>query len=228
MALGALLVAGTIALGLTPVFRAIVPLGVFRMLAFVAAPFVTAFAAVLYRWAVRGLDEFMGVPLLPTVRAGWEVLPLAPTLGVTAVGLLAAVGGSFALSHVMVWLGVPVEEQAGILAVIAEAKESGSWANVGALAISAVLFAPAAEEWLFRGLLFRRIAGQTHPIEGLILSGLAFALIHDNWAGFVVYFWLGSVFAVTYWRTGHLWAAIVVHASNNALALAGLVFSDGS
>jgi membrane protease YdiL (CAAX protease family) len=91
------------------------------------------------------------------------------------------------------------------------------------LAVSAVVLAPLAEESLFRGLLFRRILERVGPWPAYVVSALAFAAIHGNLAGLVIYVWLGLVFAETLRRTGRLWTAIVVHMGNNAFALSLLV-----
>jgi membrane protease YdiL (CAAX protease family) len=78
------------------------------------------------------------------------------------------------------------------------------------------------EEWLFRGLLFRRVSMRSGRALAYGISALAFAAIHDNPAGFVVYLWLGVVFAAVLERTGRLWAAVAVHMGNNAYVLAML------
>jgi len=65
---------------------------------------------------------------------------------------------------------------------------------------------------------------------GLVLSSLAFALVHEipgtsaNPPLAVLQLWLvyggmGAVFAWLYWRTGSLWVSIVAHGLNNGIAL---------
>jgi membrane protease YdiL (CAAX protease family) len=69
---------------------------------------------------------------------------------------------------------------------------------------------------------------------GVVLSSLAFALIHEipgtsaNGPAEIAQLWLvyggmGAAFCWLYQRTGTLWAAIA-HALNNGVALAALVF----
>lgn len=98
------------------------------------------------------------------------------------------------------------------------------------LVLFAVLLAPAYEELLFRRVLFGRFLAGGRPWLGLLLSSLAFALVHEppgltanGLAGmlqlWLVYGVLGAAFAWVYWRTGTLWAALAAHALNNALAL---------
>jgi len=103
------------------------------------------------------------------------------------------------------------------------------------LVLFAVLLAPAYEELLFRRVLFGRLWQAGRPWLGMILSSLAFALIHEipgtsaNGPAEIAQLWLvyggmGAAFCWLYRRTGTLWAAIGAHALNNAVALAALVF----
>lgn len=103
--------------------------------------------------------------------------------------------------------------------------------------LSAVLFAvvlaPAYEELLFRRVLFGRLLAAGRPVLGIVLSSLAFALLHEipGLSGngvlaicqlWLVYGTMGAAFAWLYWRTGSLWAAILAHGLNNAIAMAAL------
>ncbi len=97
----------------------------------------------------------------------------------------------------------------------------------------AVLLAPAYEELLFRRVLFGRLLAAGRPVLGIVLSSLAFALLHEipglsgNGVLAICQLWLvygamGAAFAWLYWRTGSLWAAILAHGLNNAIAMAAL------
>lgn len=97
----------------------------------------------------------------------------------------------------------------------------------------AVVVAPAYEELLFRRVLFGRLWAAGRPGLGMLLSGAAFALVHEvpgtspNGLPAMLLLWLiygsmGATFAWLYRRTGTLWAAIVAHGINNAIALAAL------
>ncbi|WP_372017178.1 lysostaphin resistance A-like protein [Pseudoxanthomonas sp. 10H] len=112
------------------------------------------------------------------------------------------------------------------LALVEEAARQ--WPVV--LVLFAVVFAPAYEELLFRRVLFGRFLAAGRPWLGIVLASVAFALVHEvpglsaNPPLAVVQLWLvyggmGAAFAWLYWRTGTLWAPVLAHASNNALAL---------
>ena len=103
------------------------------------------------------------------------------------------------------------------------------------LVLFAVVLAPAYEELLFRRVLFGRLWQAGRPWLGMLLSSLAFALIHEipgtsaNGPAEIAQLWLvyggmGAAFCWLYRRTGTLWAAIIAHGLNNAVALAVLVF----
>ena len=197
------------------------PLG--RAVGFVSGPAITGIGALFYAWAAKQLP-----PPLVTDRAEPAGLvsvpmPVVQALGWALVGVAAALAGSYALGELMTVLGFPVEEQESIVAITTAGKKGEATVELVMLGLSAVILAPLAEEFLFRGLLFRRIFARVGPIVAYAVSAVAFAAIHGNLAGFVVYMWLGLVFAETLRRTGRLWAAVVVHMGNNAFALSLLL-----
>ena len=178
----------------------------------------TSFAAlVLYFWrrradaAERALAH---AALRQRATWGWTVL----------VGVAVFLGSSL-----LGWLG----EQAGSapvptnLALVEEA--SRQWPVF--LFLFAVLLAPAYEELLFRRVFFGRFLAAGRPWLGILVSSMAFALVHEvpgisaNPPLAVVQLWLiyggmGAAFAWLYWRTGSLWAPFLAHALNNGIALA--------
>jgi membrane protease YdiL (CAAX protease family) len=194
---------------------------------FVGGPAITVIAALFYRWMTRRLDERADPA---EEKARHERLELAragvrSSAGAVGLGIAIALGGSMILGWLMEVIGVPVQEQIGIQRIVEAARRGEATFEFATLVVSAVLLAPLAEEWLFRGLLFRRMrAVGSRPIA-YGLSALGFAAIHTNPAGFVIYLWLGLVFAFAYERSGRLWVPIGVHMGNNAVALLGLLYS---
>jgi len=104
------------------------------------------------------------------------------------------------------------------------------------LLLFAVVLAPAYEELLFRRVLFGRLWKAGRPWLGMLLSSLAFALVHEipgtsaNGPAEIAQLWLvyggmGAAFCWLYQRTGTLWAPIAAHGLNNAVALAALALS---
>jgi len=162
-------------------------------------------------------------------RASFEAARRPSTWGWTALVAVGVIIGSNGIA----WLA----RQAGIepvptnLALMEQALARFPWF----LALFAIVLAPAYEELLFRRVLFGRLWQAGRPWLGMLLSSLAFALVHEvpgtsaNGPWEIAQLWLvyggmGAAFAWLYQRTGTLWAPIVAHALNNAIALAALVF----
>lgn len=192
-----------------------------------AGPAITLLAVAVYRKVAQLVDasDSMGLGQSPPAEALFARSSLGRSFGLVLFGIVAAIGGSFLLGLGLEAAGVPVEEQGAIVELVDGFKSGGDRMPMILLAVSALALAPMAEELLFRRLVFRRIVsrGNSWP-EAYALSAAAFAAIHTNPVGFLVYLWLGIVFAETYRRSGRLWVAILVHAGNNAFALSLLVW----
>ncbi|MGH7942032.1 MAG: lysostaphin resistance A-like protein [Limisphaerales bacterium] len=92
------------------------------------------------------------------------------------------------------------------------------------LAIFAVALAPVAEEFIFRGVLFRFIKQCGFPKIAWLGVSLLFALIHADAAAFISLFMLALVLTWLYETTGSLLAPMFTHALFNAANLAALKF----
>lgn len=83
------------------------------------------------------------------------------------------------------------------------------------------LLAPAAEELIFRGLVFRRMKDFMSPWTAIILSALLFGIYHGNMIQFLYASLMGILLAVIYHRTGTLWTSILAHVVANLWSLFG-------
>lgn len=178
---------------------------------------MSAAAVLLYLWRRRADAAERAASLRAARRPrtwGWTILAgIAVFIGSAVIGQLARLLGS-----------EPIPTN---LAMVEEAVQR--WPVF--LVLFAVVLAPLYEELLFRRVFFGRFLAAGKPVPGLVLSSLAFALIHevpglsDNAPLAVLQLWtiyggMAAVFAWLYWRTGTLWAPIAAHALNNGLALA--------
>jgi membrane protease YdiL (CAAX protease family) len=91
----------------------------------------------------------------------------------------------------------------------------GIWA-----AFTAIISAPILEELLCRGVLFEVLNRRWGVKVSIFISALFFGLLHLSPANAIVALVAGLIFGVLYVRTSSLYATIIIHAINNALAFA--------
>lgn len=98
--------------------------------------------------------------------------------------------------------------------------------RVAAAVTAVTIFAPLAEELVFRGLVFRLTARVWGFLPAAIVSALIFGLVHiEPWYLFGLV-GLGLLLAYVYEHTRSLTACIVLHAVHNGISLA-LMFQQG-
>jgi membrane protease YdiL (CAAX protease family) len=95
------------------------------------------------------------------------------------------------------------------------AKVSGLRASY---AVMAIAFAPFAEEYLFRGLLFRALDREWGGWHAVVGSAAFFAIYHPplSWLPVAL---LGIANALLFKKTGRLWPAVLLHMVYNAVVL---------
>jgi membrane protease YdiL (CAAX protease family) len=91
---------------------------------------------------------------------------------------------------------------------------------------SAAIFAPVAEEIFFRGFLYGGLRARFGSIVAIIVSTVFFTALHFSLDAFVPILVLGLFLAWLYERTGSLYPGIILHASNNALAVIALLIAQ--
>jgi membrane protease YdiL (CAAX protease family) len=85
-------------------------------------------------------------------------------------------------------------------------------------AIAAIGFAPFAEEYLFRGLLYRALDREWGGWRAILASAAFFALYHPPLAWLPVAL-LGVANALLFKKTGRLAPAVLLHMVYNAVVL---------
>ena len=79
---------------------------------------------------------------------------------------------------------------------------------------------PIAEEFLFRGVLYRWLRSRWGVFNGIVGSSLIFALVHPPAAGGALQiFLIGLVLAWLYEKAGSLWPSMALHCCNNAIGI---------
>ncbi len=88
--------------------------------------------------------------------------------------------------------------------------------------ISIVIFGPVFEELFIRGFLFiGLVKSRIGPVGAVILTTLVWAVLHVQYGIYeiTVIFILGLILGIVRYKTGSLWAPIIIHALNNLLAV---------
>ncbi len=115
----------------------------------------------------------------------------------------------------------PQEQQA-----VHALRVTSAWSGRVTLGLLAILLAPAAEELLFRGMLYPAIKQAGYPRLAMWGVSLVFACIHFNLATFVPLFVLAILLTALYERTDNLIAPITAHALFNTFNFARLYLLD--
>ena len=95
----------------------------------------------------------------------------------------------------------------------------GMWA-----AFTAIVSAPIFEELLCRGVLFEVLNKRWGVKVSILISAVFFGLLHLDPANAVVATVAGAILGTLYVRTSSLYATIIIHAINNALAFTLISF----
>ena len=112
-------------------------------------------------------------------------------------------------------LGWPAEDQRAVDLIL---NAKSCWLR-GYLVFFAMVLAPVAEEFLFRGMLYPFIKQLGRPKLALFGVSFLFALIHLNAPSFVSLFVLALVFTWLYEKTNCLLAPIAAHSLFNTANL---------
>ena len=168
----------------------------------------------------------LGTPLLARRRGlrwkeqmGWRMRPADAPLGIAA-GLLM----QFVLLPLLylpileVFEDLDVEGPARELTEMAEASP-----EVAMLVFMTVIAAPFTEEVFFRGLLQGALRDRFGPVRAVVISSLAFAVVHFQVVQFPALLVIGVVHALLVLATGRLGPALWSHVAFNAATVVVLL-----
>lgn len=91
--------------------------------------------------------------------------------------------------------------------------------NVFTTILSAVVIAPLLEEFLFRGVLYRRMRDSISIIPSMLLSAIIFGLIHGNLVQFIYAFFIGILLAYVFEKFKTIWAPVIFHGAANLFSV---------
>jgi membrane protease YdiL (CAAX protease family) len=105
--------------------------------------------------------------------------------------------------------------------LVTELKGEDSIVALLGFGLMTCVLAPLAEEFFFRGFLFRTLAERLNLAWGVVLAGAIFGLVHwpgGSIEGVIVLGTLGAMLCLMVYYTASLIPCIIMHASFNSLA----------
>ena len=113
----------------------------------------------------------------------------------------------------MVSMQVVVEPLSLLLPTVEQQSGQGFWAI-----ITAVVFAPVFEEFIFRGVILEAMLRRYRRSVSVVVTSLLFAIVHFEPSVMFTAFVSGLVLGTVYLHTSSIFSTIILHAINNAIA----------
>jgi uncharacterized protein len=136
----------------------------------------------------------------------------------SAFGWTLAVYASFWAFAIVVGLAVGEPEEQDI---VTDLKAEDSVLVLAGFGVMTCIVAPLAEEFFFRGFLFRVMHERIGAVAGVLITGVAFGLVHlpsGDWIGTIVLSLFGMALCVLFLRTSSLLPCIMLHAFHNSIS----------
>jgi uncharacterized protein len=152
----------------------------------------------------------------PLELFGLQGVSVSTNLKAACLGLLAALPLVYFIhSLCLVLLGAGAEPQPLIQFLAQNPSLEDRMLLIG----TALVIAPVAEEFIFRGYLFGVLCRYTGKWWALLISAMIFAAIHAHIPSLAGLFALAVTLTLVYVGTGSLWAAILMHSLFNAITV---------
>ena len=183
---------------------------------FLLPPFLMA-----YLWSKKPMKWLyldQSIPMKSEIIAIFLVLVASP-----GINLLSYLNRQIALPECLSGIETWMQQQEEAAAVLTERFLSAD--SIGVFVVNILLMAllPAvAEELTFRGVLqhlFTPRTGIRTPHIAIWATAIIFSAIHCQFYGFIPRMLLGAVFGYALVWSGSLWLPILMHFTNNALAV---------
>ena len=159
--------------------------------------------AIVWRLTGRPTPAKFGLRPAPVLRSlGWIV----------GAYIVVSIAGSL----VGVLFGKPREQD-----LVTDLRDENTALVLVAFGLMTCVLAPLAEEFFFRGFLFRTLAERFGLAWGVVIAGGIFGLVHwpgGSLEGVLVLAVLGAMLCLMVYYTASLLPCIIMHASFNSLA----------
>lgn len=153
--------------------------------------------------ATRGIPP-LRIRLAPGRETGRHLLVMV--VGVLSLGQ--------ALDSITVVTGA---SERGAMEVIRRALAGASGSDLFAAVVVIGVLAGAAEEIFFRGYMLARLGERWPPVAAVVVTSLAFALLHGEWVHATLALALGLYLGFITVRAGSALPAVTAHVVNNVL-----------
>ncbi len=135
-----------------------------------------------------------------------------------ALGWTLATYASFWVAAIIVGLafGEPKEQD-----IVVDLKAEDSVLVLAGFAVMTCVLAPLAEEFFFRGFMFRVLHERSNAVIAVLVTGIAFGLVHlpsGDWIGTIVLSLFGMALCVLFILTSSLVPCIMLHAFHNSIS----------
>jgi membrane protease YdiL (CAAX protease family) len=163
----------------------------------------------------------------PSVIAalGWRPVPRAVVIRAALIGVLLA--GFYVLIAIPYFFPPTSQDSSAIAELISQATPLGHFY----LTVLAVLVAPLAEEFLFRGVVLAGLGTSWGYWPAITASTSLFALIHldqigSYWPAFIGIIIMALVAMALRLQTRSLWPCIAMHTAYNAVVMASTTLGN--
>jgi uncharacterized protein len=154
---------------------------------------------------------------------GWNALARGRAMWL-GLGLMVISGPLVLLVNALTEKLVEVTEQ-DLVKYFREMLLAGNLEVVSMIGLTAVVFAPLSEEFLFRGYFYGVLKRYCGPAGSAVLSAALFAAVHAHAPSFAPLFVLALCLTIAYELSGSLLVPICMHAAFNASELATLYYT---
>lgn len=136
----------------------------------------------------------------------------------TALGWTLAAYAAFWVAAIVVGVafGNPEEQD-----IVTDLKAEDSFAVLAGFGVLTCVVAPIAEEFFFRGFMYRVLAERTNVAVGAVVTGAVFGLVHlpsGDLVGVLVLSLFGVALCLVLWKTASLIPCIMLHAFHNSIS----------
>lgn len=177
---------------------------------------------------LTGLAAFFSIPILFFVyrinkkKENVRTVISSPDIPTYAACIIGAAGAAIICNIITAFLFAGFEDAAfdSVTRIIYSSSTLVAF-------FAAVLLGPIAEELIFRGIIYRRVAYRCSPLLGIIISSIAFGIFHGNITQGSYAIMMGLVLSIAYFVTDRISICMLMHIAANLSSLLSSAILEG-